>query len=104
MASQLNIPFTSPCLKANDIVNNRSEEHDRRHGPFSEGMRKAAVIATELCNKEITPEDAFKILMALKLSRIAFSVEFDSMVDLCGYTEGLWNFTSTIKPNNNGKN
>jgi len=55
-------------------------------------MIKAAKIATELCNKEITPEDTFKVLMALKLSRMAYSIQFDSTVDLCGYTEGLWNF------------
>ncbi len=74
------------------MVNLRSEEQERRHGPFSEGMRKAAVIATELCNKEITTEDMYKFLIALKLSRIAHSVEFDSVRDLCGYAEGLWNY------------
>lgn len=31
-------------------------------------------------------------MMALKLSRITNSVQLDSMTDLIGYTEGLWNF------------
>jgi len=55
-------------------------------------MKKAAIIATELCNKEIAAEDVYKILIALKLSRISHSIEIDSMTDLIGYTEGLWNF------------
>jgi hypothetical protein len=82
----------SPILRADKIVNKRSEEQERRHGPFSAGMKKAAIIASELCNKEITPEDTYKVLIALKLSRISHSIEIDSMTDLIGYTEGLWKF------------
>lgn len=81
-----------PSLRAHLIVNERSEEQERRHGPFTEGMIKAAQHATLLCNKEITAEDMYKVLIALKLSRISHSVELDSMTDLCGYVEGLWNY------------
>lgn len=88
---------TSPLLKANKIVNERSEEQERRHGPFSAGMQKAATIASVLCGKEITTEDTFKVLMALKLSRMAHSLEMDSVVDLMGYTEGLWNYSQEHK-------
>jgi hypothetical protein len=84
--------MAGPCERANEIVNNRSEEQERRHGPFESGMIKTSVIASELCNKEITPVDCYKILIALKLSRISHSIELDSMTDLCGYTEGLWNY------------
>lgn len=73
-------------------MNERSEEQERRHGPFKQGMIKAAIIATELCNKEITASDMYKCLMALKLSRIANSPELDSLTDLCGYADGLWDF------------
>lgn len=56
-------------------------------------MKRIAVLATELCNKEITTDDAFKVLMALKLSRLSFSSDhFDSFVDLIGYTEGWWKY------------
>lgn len=79
-------------MVANKIVNDRSDERDREYGGFTAGMIKTAKIATELCGKEITPDDAFKILMALKLSRLAHSPKFDSMVDLIGYTEGWWNY------------
>ena len=82
----------SPIEKAQAIVNQRSEEKERMYGPFSEGMKKAAIIATELCNKELTGEDMYKILMALKLSRIAYHPGHDSLTDLIGYAEGLYNF------------
>jgi hypothetical protein len=83
---------TSPIAEADTIVNKRSEERDRQYGGFTEAMIKTAKIATELCNKEITTEDAFKVLMALKLSRLSHSPKFDSFVDLIGYTEGWWNY------------
>ena len=79
-----------PALRAHRIVNERSEEQERRHGPFINGMIKASLIASELCDKEITASDMYKCLMALKLSRIAHSVELDSLTDLCGYADGLW--------------
>jgi hypothetical protein len=79
-------------MVANGIVNDRSDERHKEYGDFSAGMIKTARIATELCGKEITPDDAYKILMALKLSRLAHSPKFDSMVDLIGYTEGWWNY------------
>jgi adenylosuccinate synthase len=79
-------------LRAHRIVNLRSEEQERRHGPFSVGMEKTAVVASILTGKELTAVDCYKILMALKISRIANSIELDSMTDLCGYVEGLWNY------------
>lgn len=87
----------SPLAVADSIVNKRSDERDREYGGFTTGMIKTAKIATELCNKEITPEDAYKVLMALKLSRLSHSIKFDSLVDLIGYTEGLWNYLNQEK-------
>ena len=40
--------------QADDIVNNRSEEKERMYGPFAEGMRRAAMIATGMTGKEFT--------------------------------------------------
>lgn len=92
--------FKSPLKEADKIVNSRSEERDREYGGFTAGMIKTAKIATELCGKEITTEDAFKVLMALKLSRLSHSAKFDSMVDLIGYTEGWWNAIQAQAINN----
>lgn len=79
-------------IEADNIVNKRSEEKERQYGPFNESMRKAAVIASELCNKEITTEDIFKCMIALKLSRIAFSDKEDSFTDAAAYLAALNNY------------
>lgn len=55
-------------------------------------MERTAQVATILCGKEITAEDTYKVLIALKISRLANSIELDSATDLCGYVEGLWNY------------
>lgn len=78
-------------IKANDIINERSEEKERQYGPFDESMQKAAVIATELCNKEITQDDMYKCMMAIKLSRLAYSPKEDTLLDLVGYTAAFNN-------------
>lgn len=76
--------------KANEIVFDRSEEKQRQYGPMPEQHRKAAEIATILCNKEITTEDFYKCMMALKLSRMAYSDKEDTMLDLVAYV-GAYN-------------
>jgi hypothetical protein len=70
---------------ANEIVFERSEEKEREYGPFNESMAKAARIASELCNKEITTDDFYKCMMALKLSRLAHAKKYDSVLDLIAY-------------------
>jgi hypothetical protein len=48
-------------------------------------MAKAARIASELCNKEITADDFFLCMMALKLSRLSHAKKYDSVLDLICY-------------------
>ena len=78
--------------QANKIVNERAEESAREYGPFSESMAKAAIIASELCNKEITTEDFYKCMIALKLSRLAYSLKEDTLLDAVAYIGALDNF------------
>ena len=78
-------------LGANKIVNERSEEKSRQYGEFSESMKKAAVVASELCNKEITTEDFYKCMIALKVSRMAYNIKEDTMMDCVGYIAALDN-------------
>lgn len=86
-------------LRANKIVNERSEEKEREYGPFNESMEKAARIASELCNKEITTENFFMCMVALKLSRLSHSLKDDSLLDICAYIGALHNY----KTNSNEK-
>lgn len=76
--------------KANEIVNERSEEKERQYGPFDESIEKAALIAKTITNKEITADDVFAVMVGLKLSRHSHAYSEDSLLDLVAYV-GAWN-------------
>ena len=78
--------------KADEIVNKRGEEKERQYGPFSESMDKAAQMASIMCNKEISTEDVFLVLTALKLSRHSYGYKEDSLLDAVAYLGGLNNY------------
>lgn len=78
--------------KANEIVNLRSEEKERMYGNFEQGMSKAARIATELTNKEITTSDMYMCMVALKLSRQSFNHKEDNLLDAIAYLGSLNNY------------
>ena len=78
--------------EANKIINLRSEEKEREYGPFKESMQKAALVASELCNKKITTEDFYKCMIALKISRMAYNLKEDTLLDAVGYIAALNNF------------
>ena len=79
-------------LKANEIVNERAEEKTREYGPFDQSMTKAAIIASELCNKPISTEDFYKCLIALKMSRMAYNLKEDTLLDAVAYIGALDNY------------
>lgn len=78
--------------EADRIVNYRSEEKSRQYGDFDESMSKAALFASELTGKEITTEDFYKCMLALKLSRMAFNLKEDTLLDAVAYIGALNNF------------
>jgi uncharacterized radical SAM superfamily Fe-S cluster-containing enzyme len=78
--------------EADKIVNARAEEKERQYGEFSESMAKAARVASELCNKEITTEDFYKCMIALKISRMAYNLKEDTLLDAVAYIAGLNNY------------
>ncbi len=84
-------------LKANQIINERAEEKEREYGPFEESMEKAASVASVLCNKEITTEDFYKCLIALKISRMAYNLKEDTMLDSVAYIAALDNYSKKNK-------
>lgn len=84
---------------ANDIIYNRSEDKERQYGPMDENLDKCARIASEMCNKEITTEDFYKCMIALKVGRMAFNTKYDTLLDACGYIAGLHNFNEKQKCN-----
>ena len=87
--------------QANDIVNKRSEEKERQYGPFSEGMRRAAMIASGMTGKELVAEDMYAALVALKLSRHSYNYKEDNLLDACAYLGALDNFEKEKKGGQN---
>ena len=75
--------------EANEIVNERSEEKERMYGPFSEGMERAAKIASGMSGKDVSGHDMYIALIALKLSRQSYNHKQDNLMDACAYL-GAW--------------
>jgi hypothetical protein len=77
---------------ADKIIFERAEEKEREYGPINESISKAALIASELCNKDISTEDFYKCMIALKISRMAYNIKKDTMVDCVAYIAALENY------------
>lgn len=78
--------------EANSIIFDRNEEKNRKYGPFIESMERSALFASLLCNKEITTEDFYKCMIALKISRLSYNGKRDTILDGIGYLAGLNEF------------
>jgi hypothetical protein len=89
-SSQTNITSMNILDEANKIVNERSEEKERAYGSFSEGMKRAASIASGMTGKNITADDMFQCMVALKFSRQSFNHKTDNLLDAVAYI-GAWN-------------
>ena len=78
---------------ADKIVNERTEEKDRMYGDFGESMDRTRDLFN-LMSKEtkLTSEDVYKVLIALKLSREAFSHKEDNLLDAVAYIGALNNY------------
>lgn len=75
--------------EANDIVFKRSKEKSRMYGEFHDGMERAAMIARGATGKDITAEDVYVVLVALKLSRHSYNYRRDNFVDAVAYLAAL---------------
>lgn len=78
--------------EANKIINERSEEKERQYGPFSEGMERAAQIASGCTGKDFTAEDMYIVLFALKMSRQSYNHKTDNLLDCVAYIGALNNY------------
>lgn len=90
--------------KANQIVNERSEEKERQYGPFQSSMERAAAIYNLLSPKEqISTTGMYKAMIALKLSREAYAHKEDNLLDAVAYIGSLNDYLEDHKEifNNN---
>ena len=83
--------------EAHDIVFERNEEKERMYGQFIEGMEQTARIASEMSRKEITTQDAYNVLIALKLSRASWNYKYDNYLDAIAYMASLDQYLSNKK-------
>jgi len=86
--------------RANEIVNKRSEEKEREYGPFSEGMKRAAKIASGMSGKDVNAHDMYIALVALKLSRQSYNFKEDNLLDAVAYLGAWQNFIEEVKDEN----
>ena len=79
--------------RADQIVNHRSEEKERMYGPFSKSMERAAAIynAASPENEQISVRGMYRAMIALKLSREAYSHREDNLLDAAAYIGALNN-------------
>ena len=82
---------------ANDIIFNRSEEKEREYGPLQESMSKASIMASQMTGLEITTDAMYKIMIALKLSRLSYNTKYDTILDAVGYLAGLEDYQNNKK-------
>lgn len=75
--------------KAQSIIYSTDPNRDRLYGPFGENMEKCAAIASVMCNKKLTAEDCFNVMIAQKLVREAYHHKEDNLLDAVGYIAGL---------------
>jgi len=73
--------------RANDIINNKSEEKQRQYGDINEAMHAQELIYNEIFN----PDDdlvvrGFKRMLALKIARTRIHASEDTLLDLIAYT------------------
>lgn len=78
--------------QADSIVNEGSEEKERMYGPFEKGMERTAKIASLMTGKDLTTEDAYAVLVALKLSRHSYHYKEDNLLDAVAYLGSLNNY------------
>ena len=68
--------------KANEIINERSEEKERQYGPFMECNAKAAQIASIMTGKHLTALDVSWVQAAVKMARESNAHKEDNLLDL----------------------
>jgi hypothetical protein len=95
--TQLNIMNTMSTKKtileeAQEIIFQRKEEKERDYGPIHGSFVDTAGIASILTGKQLTPQDCYKVMIALKMSRMGRSFKRDTYVDAVGYMAALAQF------------
>lgn len=90
--------------EADRIINDRSEEKERQYGPFHDGMTRAAKIFSGMTGKDMTTEDMYAAMVALKLSRQSYTHKEDNLLDAVAYLGSLNDYNNNKIQNNESSN
>lgn len=73
--------------KADQIINERSEEKERQYGPMFETMDRAKAIYNLLRRdgRTITTKDMYLAMVAMKLARESYAHKEDNLLDAVAY-------------------
>lgn len=71
--------------KARQILYERAEEKERQYGPFDKGLEITRDIANLMTNSNMSLQQVYAVIIALKLSREAFSHKEDNILDAIVY-------------------
>lgn len=75
-------------LKANKIVNERSEDKTRRHGDYVEGAEMMKIMSEHIFKRKTKPSSEMLRMILLKISRIECGQYLeDHFIDLAGYVQ-----------------
>tara|TARA_B100002019_G_scaffold292870_1_gene317536 strand:- start:1339 stop:1749 length:411 start_codon:yes stop_codon:yes gene_type:complete len=88
--------------EADQIINERSEEKERQYGPFSEGMKRAAMIASGMTGRTWSAHDMYIAMIALKFSRQSYNFKEDNLLDAVAYIGAWQNFIDEERPAHEG--
>lgn len=78
--------------KADQIVNERSEEKERQYGPFNETMDRMRDLFNLMTGLKLETKHMFQALIALKLSREAYAHKEDNLLDAVAYIGAMNNY------------
>lgn len=90
--------------KADQIVNERSEEKDRQYGPFHKSMDRAANFFNMMSppGEQITTAGMYRAMIALKLSREAYCHKEDNLLDAVAYIGSMNDYLENFNNEQHG--
>lgn len=83
--------------KANEIINERSEEKQRQYGDMDSSMKIAQEIFQSMRGKYISIEDIYYVIIAVKLSRERFQHKEDNLLDTVAYMGAMNDYIESNK-------
>lgn len=83
--------------RANEIINERSEEKERQYGPMTGTMENMRDIFNAATGRHLSVEDMHIAMVAMKLARERHAHREDNLLDAVAYLGALNNYHNEIE-------